>query len=106
MMKVCFWVIMSAPLIHAGQADTLECQCCFCDVAASEATAMDCEHAFCNDCWRQHCLTQIADGRARKLLCMGVRCNAVCDEDKVWHIAGVRCMELGISLALWPACLV
>ncbi len=46
---------------------------------------MDCGHTFCSDCWRQHCLTQIADGRTRKLLCMGIKCNAVCDEDKVQH---------------------
>lgn len=69
--------------MSAGQADALECQCCFCDVAASEATAMDCGHTFCSACWRQHCLTQIADGRSRKLMCMGISCNAVCDEDKV-----------------------
>ena len=66
----------------AGQSDRLECQCCFCEVAAAEATAMQCRHAFCNDCWRQHCVTQIGDGRARKLPCMGIRCAAVCDEDK------------------------
>ncbi len=46
---------------------------------------MDCGHTFCSDCWRQHCLTQIADGRSRKLLCMGIKCNATCDEDKVQH---------------------
>ena len=66
----------------AGQSDLLECQCCFCEVAAAEATAMQCGHAFCNDCWRQHCVTQIGDGRARKLPCMGIRCATVCDEDK------------------------
>ncbi|CAK0772066.1 hypothetical protein CVIRNUC_003925 [Coccomyxa viridis] len=66
-----------------GQSDLLECQCCFCEVAAAGATAMQCGHAFCNDCWRQHCVTQIGDGRARKLPCMGIRCATVCDEDKV-----------------------
>ena len=66
----------------AGQSDLLECQCCFCEVPAAEATAMQCGHAFCNDCWRQHCVTQIRDGRARKLPCMGIRCATVCDEDK------------------------
>ena len=66
----------------AGQSDQLECQCCFCEVAAAQATAMQCGHAFCNDCWRQHCVTQIGDGRARKLPCMGIRCATVCDEDK------------------------
>ena len=79
---VCFAKI---GLCCAGQSDMLECQCCFCEVDVGKTTAMDCGHAFCNDCWRQHCITQIGDGRSRKLLCMGIKCNAVCDEDKVGH---------------------
>ena len=50
---------------------------------------MQCGHAFCNDCWRQHCVTQIGDGHARKLPCMGVRCATVCDEDKVHSQMGL-----------------
>ena len=81
---------MSRRRLSAGQGDLMECQCCFCEVPASEATAMQCKHAFCNDCWRQHCLTQIGDGLARKLPCMGVRCAAVCDEDKACLLPGAR----------------
>ena len=81
----------------AGQSDLLECQCCFCEVAAAGATAMQCGHAFCNDCWRQHCVTQIGDGRARKLPCMGIRCATVCDEDKArFHGPRSLCFALHI----------
>ena len=79
---ICECTDMSQSCLSAGQSDLLECQCCFCEVRTSEATAMQCGHAFCNDCWRQHCVTQIGDGRARKLPCMGIRCANVCDEDK------------------------
>lgn len=44
---------------------------------------MGCGHIFCNDCWSQHCRVQIKDGRSRKLPCMGVKCGAACDEEKV-----------------------
>ncbi len=44
---------------------------------------MGCGHVFCNDCWSQHCKVQIKDGRSRKLPCMGVKCGAACDEEKV-----------------------
>ncbi|DBB04542.1 TPA: hypothetical protein ACH3X1_012624 [Trebouxia sp. C0004] len=32
----------------------IECGCCFCDVPVTEATTMECGHAYCNDCWHQH----------------------------------------------------
>ena len=44
---------------------------------------MGCGHVFCIECWRQHCKVQIKDGRSRKLPCMGVKCGAACDEEKV-----------------------
>ncbi len=60
----------------------MACGCCFCDVPAAQATAMECGHTFCNSCWAQHFSVQIREGRARKLPCMGERCGAVCDEAK------------------------
>jgi len=44
---------------------------------------MECGHAFCDDCWRQHLTIQITDGNAKRLPCMGVRCGVICDETKV-----------------------
>lgn len=37
------------------------------DVGPSEATSMDCGHAFCNDCWRQHLSIGINEGMSRRL---------------------------------------
>lgn len=44
---------------------------------------MECGHAFCNDCWQQHCRIQISEGRSRQLACMAAGCGAICDECKV-----------------------
>jgi len=66
----------------AGGAAELACAACLCDVAAEVATRMACGHAFCDECWRQHLGVQIREGRSRRLVCMGVRCGAVCDEEQ------------------------
>ena len=68
--------------LWAGDAAELACAACLCDVARPDATQMACGHAFCNDCWRQHLAVHIREGRSRRLLCMGVRCGAVCDEEQ------------------------
>ena len=44
---------------------------------------MECGHAFCDDCWRQHLTIQVTDGNAKRLPCMGVKCGVICDETKV-----------------------
>jgi hypothetical protein len=41
-----------AGLCGAGASGEMLCGTCFCDVPWDAATAMDCGHAFCNDCWR------------------------------------------------------
>ena len=66
----------------AGGAAELACAACLCDVSAEVATRMACGHAFCDECWRQHLGVQIREGRSRRLVCMGVRCGAVCDEEQ------------------------
>ena len=63
------------------------CTICFCDMTPEEATAMDCGHSFCNDCWKQHARIQIQEGQSRRLKCMAPKCGAHCDEDKVTRIA-------------------
>ena len=61
----------------------IECGCCFSDVPVMEATTMECTHTYCNDCWRQHFKVQISEGNSRRLLCMGVKCGAICDDQQV-----------------------
>lgn len=48
----------AAPISQAGAAPApgarVACGVCLSDVAAAEVTAMECGHAFCNACWREH----------------------------------------------------
>ncbi|KAK9806532.1 hypothetical protein WJX73_007969 [Symbiochloris irregularis] len=67
----------------SGLQGNILCNICFCDTEPDDATAMECGHAFCNDCWCQHLKIQIQDGRARRLPCMQPRCGVYCDENKV-----------------------
>jgi len=76
-------VSSSWPRTAAGDGDEIQCGTCFCDVPRKEATAMECGHAFCDDCWQQHLTIQITDGNAKRLPCMGVKCGVICDETKV-----------------------
>lgn len=73
----------SVPLCTTTSLGNLHCETCFSDVPVSDATRMDCGHAFCNDCWLQHFRVQITDGNSRRLACMAVRCGNLCNEDKV-----------------------
>jgi hypothetical protein len=71
----------------AGDDGEVECGTCFCNVPREEATAMECGHAFCDDCWRQHLTIQITDGNARRLPCMAVKCGVICNETEVSQTA-------------------
>lgn len=78
---ICLACSASAPC--ADPEGEITCGTCFCEVPQEEGTRMQCGHLFCNDCWRQHLAIQIADGRSRRLPCMGVRCPVICDEPQV-----------------------
>ncbi|XP_050215806.1 probable E3 ubiquitin-protein ligase ARI1 [Mercurialis annua] len=60
-----------------------ECSICFDDVSATEMTAMDCAHYFCNSCWTQHFSIKIKEGQSRCIRCMEPKCNVVCDDAKI-----------------------
>ncbi|EEF52514.1 Protein ariadne-1, putative [Ricinus communis] len=64
-------------------SSVVECTICFDDVSASEVTAMDCGHFFCNICWTQHFIVKINEGQSRRVRCMEPKCNAVCDDAKI-----------------------
>ncbi|XP_010941706.1 probable E3 ubiquitin-protein ligase ARI2 isoform X1 [Elaeis guineensis] len=68
----------------------ITCGICFEDVAPSKATAMDCGHCYCNDCWTQHFIIQINDGKSRCIRCMASKCNAICDEAVVRSLVRER----------------
>lgn len=66
-----------------GSSGTTSCLVCMSDVPTTQATAMDCGHIFCNECWREHMRINISEGMSRRLRCMAPGCGVVCDEDKV-----------------------
>lgn len=89
-------------LYCAGDGQEVSCGTCLCDVARAEATAMDCGHLFCNDCWGQHLSIQIVDGAARRLPCMGIKCGVICDEVKARSaLAQGMCPATWKPFALW-----
>eukprot|EP00887_Chlorella_sp_A99_P003167 scaffold9.g3167.t1 len=51
----------------ASSSDMVNCLVCMSEVRVAEATAMDCGHVFCNDCWREHLRIGITEGLSRRL---------------------------------------
>lgn len=87
------WVYRAAGVTNPNAAPPqaqgcshITCGTCFCDVPVADTTAMDCGHAFCNECWRGHFKVQISEGKSRRLTCMGVKCDIICDERKVLSV--------------------
>eukprot|EP01006_Ploeotia_vitrea_P041072 TRINITY_DN66483_c5_g1_i1.p1 TRINITY_DN66483_c5_g1~~TRINITY_DN66483_c5_g1_i1.p1 ORF type:complete len:663 (-),score=307.20 TRINITY_DN66483_c5_g1_i1:1279-3069(-) len=69
----------------------VQCQSAFCDeVAVEEATALNCGHWFCNDCWHSFLESQLKSGRrAIFATCMGMACEK--DHN---HKFGCACNEM------------
>lgn len=66
---------------------------------------MECGHTFCNDCWKQHFTVQITEGNSKRLLCMAVKCGAICDDRKVYpkqerHLAAFAILVTRVSSLL------
>ncbi|CAH9100336.1 unnamed protein product [Cuscuta epithymum] len=72
----------------------MTCGICFDDIPAANATTMDCGHSFCNDCWTEHFMVQINEGKSKRIKCMAYKCNAICDEGKIRDLVGERDPDL------------
>nr|GMD89081.1 probable E3 ubiquitin-protein ligase ARI2 [Ipomoea batatas] len=68
----------------------MTCEICFDDISAAMTTVMDCGHSFCNDCWTEHFIVQINEGRSKRIKCMADKCNAICDEGKIRDLVRAR----------------
>ncbi|CAK7347658.1 unnamed protein product [Dovyalis caffra] len=77
-------------LAQSQSSSSVECGVCFDNVLASEVSAMDCGHVFCNSCWTSHFIVKINEGQSRRIQCMTPQCNAVCDNVKVRHFVSAR----------------
>ncbi|KAF3786598.1 putative E3 ubiquitin-protein ligase [Nymphaea thermarum] len=65
---------------------SINCDICIEVVPSDEATAMDCGHYFCNNCWTEHFIVKINEGQSRRIRCMAHKCNAICDEAVVRNL--------------------
>ncbi|XVE69964.1 hypothetical protein DITRI_Ditri10aG0033300 [Diplodiscus trichospermus] len=75
---------------NLSSSSTLTCNICYEDVSANMLTVMDCGHYFCNDCWTEHFIVKINEGQSRHIRCMALKCNAVCDEEKIRQLVSTR----------------
>ncbi|ESR48151.1 hypothetical protein CICLE_v10003455mg [Citrus x clementina] len=71
-------------------SSTFCCNICCDDVSPQEVTTMDCGHCFCNNCWTEHFIVKINDGQSRRIKCMALKCNVVCDEAKIRCLVSAR----------------
>lgn len=71
-------------------SSTLFCHVCMEDVRCNEATQMDCQHSFCNNCWTEHFVLRIMEGQSRRIRCMAHNCNTVCDESVIKNLVSKR----------------
>ncbi|KAL9275703.1 putative E3 ubiquitin-protein ligase ARI1 [Drosera capensis] len=78
----------------SSSSSTLYCAVCMGEKSAHEFTTMDCAHYFCNECWTEHFIVQISEGKSRRLRCMTHKCYSVCDEAVVRNLVGARDPEL------------
>lgn len=76
--------------VQGETSQFVRCGTCLEDVSTSAATRMDCGHAFCNDCWTRYFIIKIKDGQSRRVTCMEHQCYAICDEDKVRELVGLK----------------
>ncbi|XP_022768863.1 probable E3 ubiquitin-protein ligase ARI2 isoform X4 [Durio zibethinus] len=73
-----------------SSSSTFACNICFEDVSAYMLTVMSCGHYFCNDFWTEHFIVKINHGQSRRIRCMALKCNAVCDEEKIRQLVSTR----------------
>ncbi|KAL7156716.1 hypothetical protein ABFS83_02G027300 [Erythranthe nasuta] len=70
------------------------CIVCMDDVPAKDATKMDCGHCFCNNCWTEHFIVKINEGKSKRIMCMAHKCNAICDEAIIKDLVSVKHPDL------------
>jgi ariadne-1 len=60
-------------------------------------TALPCGHRFCNGCWGLYVSLKIKEGQARRITCMGHKCNLIFDENLIADLVEPRVYERYVS---------
>ncbi|CAM0875830.1 unnamed protein product [Alopecurus aequalis] len=78
----------AADMVSHKRPKIVKCNVCFEDVSQlTDISTMDCGHCFCNDCWTEHFLASLGNGR-KHIHCMEVKCPAICDDATVRRLLG------------------
>lgn len=81
--EACVMVQDNENLNSTHRSSLALCEICMEEVPVYKMTTMDCGHCFCNNCWTEHFVVKINEGKSRRISCMAHKCYVVCDEDKI-----------------------
>ncbi|KAL3840344.1 hypothetical protein ACJIZ3_024935 [Penstemon smallii] len=70
------------------------CETCYDEFPANETTIMECGHCFCNECWTEHFIVKINEGKSRRITCMAHKCYSICDEGYIRDLVSSRDQQL------------
>ncbi|KAL3639243.1 hypothetical protein CASFOL_017150 [Castilleja foliolosa] len=87
-------VVESNNLSSSRLSSDISCEICFEQFPANETTTMDCGHCFCNECWTEHFIVQINEGKSRRISCMAHKCYSICNEEYIRNLVYARDPEL------------
>ena len=57
--------------------DLFVCQICFSDAPGQTTLALDCDHVFCSECWKEYVIAKIKDEGEYAIRCMAEGCGLV-----------------------------
>lgn len=78
----------------AEPAVSFSCNICMEDVLKADATKMDCGHCFCNNCWTEHFIVKIKEGKSKRITCMSYKCSTICDESIIRNLVSRNHQDL------------
>ncbi|GFQ04213.1 probable E3 ubiquitin-protein ligase ari2 [Phtheirospermum japonicum] len=87
-------VVENNNLSSSRFSSEISCEICFEQFPATETTIMDCGHCFCNECWTEHFVVQINEGKSRRISCMAHKCYSICNEEYIRNLVSARDPQL------------
>ncbi|KAG8377711.1 hypothetical protein BUALT_Bualt08G0061200 [Buddleja alternifolia] len=83
-------VLDNTDLSSSDSLSQITCGVCFEEFPANEMTKMDCGHCFCNECWTEHFIVKINEGKSRQITCMAHKCHSICDEGQIRDLVSAK----------------
>ncbi|KAL3840343.1 hypothetical protein ACJIZ3_024934 [Penstemon smallii] len=70
------------------------CEICYEEFPANDTIRMECGHCFCSECWTEHFIVKIYEGKSRRITCMAHKCYSICDEGYIRNLVSARDPQL------------